>query len=954
MTRGRRLLFALLLAGAAAPAPASAQFGAFGTNRIQYRRFDWRILRGAHVDLYHYPEEAELARVALSYAEEAYRALAVRFRHEVPHRIPIIIYASHTDFEQTNLLPFVPPEGLLGFTEFARGRVALPFRGSYAEFRHTIRHELVHAFQLSVGRLSSETHPRVGTILWPLWFSEGLAEYWSAGQDAQDEMLLRDVTLGGRLPTIPQLGLMGGGIVYALGGELVRFLADTYGEWRLLQMYDDAWRYGSFEAALAAVFGRPLDQLAAEWHYAMRRRWYPGLTGQRPLSVSGAPIAPVALKPAVWVPPGDSVPEVLFVSPRSGYTDVYAARLDGSEPRTVVKGERSAQFESFHTFDSRLDVSPDGILVFATRYLARDALVFWDLATQQLVGRYQFPDIVAILSPVWAPDGRSVAFSGLSVAGYSDLYRLALPGGALERLTADRYQDLDPSFSPDGTRLVFASDRTAYGPAGARNLFVMDLATRRLRHLTYGDWQDQSPRWSAADGEERIVFASDRAGVSDVYRVDSLGTGRRESNVPGGVYDPVWVPAIRRFVAGAFEDLRFSIYAIPPLPDSAVEPVALALPDSIPAAWEHGWAWAELDDPQAAQAPIDPYRRRYQLDLVAVDALFVPGAAAAQGATFLLTDQLADQLLYFTLATYQQGAGLGDLVRNFNGAITFMDQSRRLNWGVGVFRYSGQFYEGGTIDQVYRETTSGVVGILRFPLSRFTRVEGRAQVEYSDRLDFSLPAEGIELPRRSGLLVTNSLGYVRDNSLWMPTGPIDGSRMNVTGAIVTDLTNARFDSWMASADLRRYFRTGLYSSIALRGLVFLSGGERPSRVGLGGTWGLRGYPRFSYVTGSRALMLNTEWRFPLTDYLTFGFPFGEARFPGIQGALFGDIGAAWSSFTQRRGALGAYGVGLRMAIVFPLVLRLDVGWRYGSRAGYSLPSDYQQSRFVDFWFGYNY
>jgi hemolysin activation/secretion protein len=126
-------------------------------------------------------------------------------------------------------------------------------------------------------------------------------------------------------------------------------------------------------------------------------------------------------------------------------------------------------------------------------------------------------------------------------------------------------------------------------------------------------------------------------------------------------------------------------------------------------------------------------------------------------------------------------------------------------------------------------------------------------------------------------------------------------------------------------------------------------------VGLGGTWGLRGYPRFSYITGSRALMLNTEWRFPLTDYLSFGFPFGEARFPGIQGAVFGDIGAAWSSFsTRRRGALGAYGLGLRMAVVFPLVLRLDVGWRYGSRSGYSLPADYRGTRFVDFWFGYNY
>src|SRR5213596_3044271 len=137
----------------------AAQFGYFGQNKIQYRRFDWRVLRGEHVDLYYYPEEEELGRVALAYAEESYDALERRFNHAVTRRIPLIVYASHSDFEQTNILPFIPPEGLLGVTEFLKRRVALPFRGSYSEFRHTIRHELVHVFQLS---LTAQTVCRSG------------------------------------------------------------------------------------------------------------------------------------------------------------------------------------------------------------------------------------------------------------------------------------------------------------------------------------------------------------------------------------------------------------------------------------------------------------------------------------------------------------------------------------------------------------------------------------------------------------------------------------------------------------------------------------------------------------------------------------------------------------------------------------------------------------------------
>ena len=72
------------------------------------------------------------------------------------------MYASHTDFEQTNILPFTPPEGLLGVTDFLKRRVALPFRGNFAEFRHTLRHEMVHVFQLDMLAESYNQAPRSG------------------------------------------------------------------------------------------------------------------------------------------------------------------------------------------------------------------------------------------------------------------------------------------------------------------------------------------------------------------------------------------------------------------------------------------------------------------------------------------------------------------------------------------------------------------------------------------------------------------------------------------------------------------------------------------------------------------------------------------------------------------------------------------------------------------------
>ena len=956
----RRALLPLALAAALAaafpPAPARAQYGAFGQNKIQYRHFDWHVLRGPHVDLYFYPAEEELARVALAWAEQSYQVLTFRFRHAVTTRIPLIVYASHQDFEQTNVLPFVPPEGLLGVTEFLKDRVAVPFTGSYADFRHSLRHELVHVFQIATLTLTYTLYPRQHTLDMPLWWSEGLAEYWSAGEDSRDDMILRDLTVESRLPTIEQLGRASGGIVYPLGGTLVRFLATKYGDWRIVRMYEDAWKYGDFGEALRGVFGRTQAELTAEWQYDMRRRFYPTVTAQRPLELDARQIANLAVKPAVWTDPHDSASEVLYLSPRTGYTDIYAVPLAGGHARTVVEGERTPEFESFHLFDSRLDVSPRGVVVFASKFQDRDALFFWDLAAQRTVGRYQFPDLVSILSPSWSPDGSEVVFSGLSLSGFSDLYLLHLGTGELERLTADHYQDLDPSFSPDGGRIVFASDRTPFGVTGALNLFVMDLATRSVRYLTYGDWRDEGPRWSAATG--RITFTSDRLGSFDVYTVDSTGAGRRETAVPGGAFDAEWVPAARRYVVAGFEHLTFAIYSVAPLPDTGGAAVTVALAaHPAPAAWP----WPELSDSTAEAAATARYREHYTLDFAAGGAVYSPGYISEQGAVFLLSDMLSDHQVYVSAFSFQEGSSLGSLVNNLNASALYLDQSRRLNWGLGAFRTRGLFYTSD-LNQVFEESSYGGLVMLRYPLSRFELVESQFQLAYSDRTDFTVATDPFTagFPRRRGLVTSSYLSLVHDNSLWVETGPIDGSYSQLTAGVVTDLQNARLDSWLLSADLRHYFRTSLHSAFAARAFAFYSGGERPERVTIGGSWALRGYPEYSYLAGDRALMGNLEWRFPLTDYLSIGSPIGEIRFPGVQGALFTDLGRAWSELATERGWLGSYGVGLRMSLFGPLIVRLDMGWRYGigDVGSYSLPGNYpvntRGNGFVALWFGYDY
>src|SRR5207302_6663910 len=129
-----------------------------------------------------------------------------------------------------------------------------------------------------------------------------------------------------------------------------------------------------------------------------------------------------------------------------------------------------------------------------------------------------------------------VVFSGLSVSGYSDLYRLWLadPGdsagaGRLERLTSDRYEDVDPTISPDGRTVVFSSDRTPFGRGGAHNLFALDLPTGTIRYLTYGDWRDESPRWGGGRRPHLLHLRPRRHIPGVLDRCNGHGAARDEA-----------------------------------------------------------------------------------------------------------------------------------------------------------------------------------------------------------------------------------------------------------------------------------------------------------------------------------------------------------------------------------------------------------------------------------------
>jgi Tol biopolymer transport system component len=142
--------------------------------------------------------------------------------------------------------------------------------------------------------------------------------------------------------------------------------------------------------------------------------------------------------------------------------------------------------------------------------------------------------------PQWAPDSKSIVFSGYRDGGY-DLWEVGADGGNQHMLTEGTFDDREPIFSHDGTRIAFSSDRG--NPLGSdNNIWVLDVRTGALTELTTNPAEDTMPAWSPDD--KNIVFISSRDtyktawAVNVATKVERQVAGVSEGKIDAASYGP--------------------------------------------------------------------------------------------------------------------------------------------------------------------------------------------------------------------------------------------------------------------------------------------------------------------------------------------------------------------------------------------------------------------------------
>ncbi len=593
----RKLFVVSVLLLAVAASAANAQETYFGKNKVRYKDFEWNYIQTRHFDLYFYEDAYATSQFAATVLESAYVEISRELTYRIQRRIPVFIYNSHNDFQQTNILPALIGEGTGGFTEVFKNRVVTPFNGSYEDFRHVLHHELTHAvtFDMLYGNAFSSLVSRQRLFQMPLWLAEGYAEYSSRhGWDHASDMWMRDATINGYL--VPP-AYMTGYNAYREGQALIKYIVDKYGENKLGQLFMKGKVYLSMKKALKKSIGIDEEQLWKDFSKEMKRRYWPEIAKRkeaeeiaRKLTDSRKDGSYFNEKPT-FNPEGD---KLAIFTDRSDFTEIVLISVDdGKIVRRLVRGSRTGDMESLHSYVSGMSFSPDGRqLVFVAKSNGKESLFFYDL-NKGKVHKKKRLDYYTLLSPVWSPDGTKIAFSALK-ANMRDIFVYDLESDQIEQLTVDRYDDVSPGWYPDSKHLVFSSDRPhpqnpepdtlehpyvspgALMPGdfeyGSYNLFKMSVADQDITPLDVGPGANILP--SVSPDGSKIAFVSSRNGIDNIYiSLTESGEHFAITDILTGVSYLSWSPngdklAFEAFYRGAFD--VFVLEDLAPVGDDGV------------------------------------------------------------------------------------------------------------------------------------------------------------------------------------------------------------------------------------------------------------------------------------------------------------------------------------------------------------------------------------------------
>ncbi|MEO8258106.1 MAG: hypothetical protein ABI868_12240 [Acidobacteriota bacterium] len=927
------LLVASLIAGSAAQATAQTNYiPYFGKNNIHYDNFKWEIYTTDHFEIYYYPEiKQHLERVA-GYAESAYQQISADLRHDLPtgSKVPLILFKTHSEFEQQNVAPGAAQEGVLAFAEPTRQRMVMPIDEPSDLLYGLIVHELTHQFEFDI---IPQSLIRRNV---PLWVNEGLSDYERGIWSPMDLMTVRDAAVADIVPKMSELQDYGNfsnpRLIYNLGHAVFEFIEAKVGKQGIRDFLFALRKsaIGGGEDAYEEGLRMKKDEFDQAFERYLKERFKPFRDKERPADY-GRDLSPnkekthyaeaFSIAPS---PSGDLIAAVTVNRKDRELDIVIISAKDGEIVRNLTSG-----FDKDHGFDHIVQLggraempwigwSPKGDrLAYFVRTEKERTLIIQNVLTKEIEDRLPMKDVDEPESPSFAPDGRTIVFAALKNA-IGDIYSIDLATRQVTNLTTDDFADSAPAYAADGKFLVYNAR-----VSGNQKLFRLDLDTKKKTQLTFGTVDETSAQFL---DDHTIMFSSTATDPNLPIEPDVAKNGT--------IFN-IWTLDLRNGELRQYTDALGGNWSAIALNEGSTNRIAFVSYYK----GEYGIRTLERKEPLhtastadfGAPGPIIDFQAPLQHTLVTANVrkkgtfekMFLEGRPPVNlgvtsngdifgGSQVTFGDVLGDQQFNLFAASIAQYRTLSltyvNLARRFQFALQGFSQTQFFYGQLGGLLYDPAFAPFiSRDDAIGTRTVRGgtVFGI--YPFSRYRRVElsgGLVQLnesyndpglqQYSNCYQTGgpgcegIPSLGLSEPIfRNGTLVPLGAAFIQETTVFREFGPLAGSTMrvayDVSPKIGNTLSRQSFDG-----DARHYMRIGTSGLLATRIRGFKSIGEFPDFIYFGGNSEMRGYDYLEFA-GQNVVFANAELRFPLIEAALT--PVGVIG--GIRGVFFANIGGGW-------------------------------------------------------------
>ena len=897
-----------------------------GKNRVKYDKFDWHIYTTDHFEIYYYPElEQHLERIA-SYAESAYQEVSGDLRHELAFAVPLVVFKTHSEFEQQNIIPGSVTEGVGAFAEPYRDRIVLPIDEPPDGLYRLITHELTHIFMFDIiprGLIQSNV---------PLWVDEGMADYMADVWRPLDMMTVRDVSVSDNVPSMANFEGYGGfgnlRVVYNLGHAAFEFIEDRWGQEGVRQFL-----FGLRRTSIGGggdVYEESLDISADDFDDEFRRylddRFEAFRDKERPLDY-GRDLAPDIEKrpryPIIYSIEGSPTGELIAamaINRKDGELDVVLlSAADGEIVTNLTDGfDQSMGFDGITPPGQRFNQvswiswSPAGDRVaYFVRKGKYKSLIIQNVVSKKIEERIDLDMLDQPESPDFSPDGRTVVFSALTNA-IGDIYELDLETHEIDNLTKDDLAAYAPLFTPDGNSVVYLAR-----VSGNNKYFRLDRETGDKQQLTFGTHDDAGGQFL---DDNTLVFSStaidpaqpidpEVARDGEIFNIWTLnldsGELRQLTDTATGNLNPIIIRPENEETGDAEERIAFITYY-----EGQYGLHSLERQDPLYTAQASDFGGAgpviDFQAPLTHQLIRTNARQKGAFENMNLEGrpplnFGVTNSGDLLGGTQLtFTDLLGDQqfsILAYSVSSYRTyGANYVNLAGRLQYALSGISQEQFFFGYLPGTAFGQNFGFLSRDDAIAVRTTRGGSFTSLYPFDPYRRLELSAGL-FSSREEYQNPQLQLEAQQFQqqqfgtqlfvdGGFMPLGVAFVQETTVFRQFGPLSGNTVRASFEYAPAM-GSFLSRQTVDVDGRKYIRIGENGVLALRARGFKSWGEFPDFYFFGGNGDMRGYDYYQFI-GHNVLLAGAELRFPLIEAMLT--PIGVLG--GVRGTLFFNFGTA--------------------------------------------------------------